>query len=420
MMSAKKIVIQQKLDRSDEYQELWPKTDCYTKTETDSLIQSQLTSVDWQIGDIRSTIKNDLSDDWVLCDGSKIRTLPELAKYVGDNGPFIRKVVFATTLIDKPIQDRIYYNGLWYFVYCTTSYLVGVIYGPDLSRPFTNVEVGTYTSEPKQLTILVNNGVFCITWYTSGYIHARFSNDLTNWTYCSCSIGSSPYQFQASVLNGNWVFSSTSYIYYSSELIPSSLNEASFYGKNISYFDGKYWTVNTNASAGYLVYSSYTDLAATSYSSSYTCPSSWFDSIYTASREFFARIFKEEDGYYLVYSIPNKNNFKRVGYSFSKNLESSPFSDAVTIASSGTSIIIQDRKVKELNQQGIILLRTYIIGNQKWDTNDLPTINIKDSNLVCVQESDYNCTFYQVDYYNTSCQLPNITYDVGYAYIKIK
>ena len=93
-MSAKKIVIQQKLDRSDEYQELWPKTDCYTKTETDSMIQplqKQVESANWQIGDVRGTVKNDLSDDWILCDGHIVNGVayPGLLNYLGDSGSML-------------------------------------------------------------------------------------------------------------------------------------------------------------------------------------------------------------------------------------------------------------------------------------------------------------------------------------------
>lgn len=55
------------------------------------MIQSELPSVDWQIGDVRTTVKNDLNDDWHLCDGSVINSSDylELVEYLGDNGPYV-------------------------------------------------------------------------------------------------------------------------------------------------------------------------------------------------------------------------------------------------------------------------------------------------------------------------------------------
>ena len=67
---SKNIIMQQKT--ASGYEELYPKTDV-----------GQITGIkeyDWKVGDIRSTVRNDLGEKWLLCNGETIfeNSYPEL------------------------------------------------------------------------------------------------------------------------------------------------------------------------------------------------------------------------------------------------------------------------------------------------------------------------------------------------------
>ena len=233
-MSAKKIVIQQKLERSEEYQELWPKTDCYTKTETDSIaqdirasVQSLMQTADWQIGDIRGTVKNDLSNNWLLCDGSTRNgnDYPVLLQYLGSSGEtFVNLGQIGTYSLPTDIT----YSKGW-IVKVNNIYVIGgtesstnakIAYSSDLNS-WTEVTVlkgSTFLRMYKVYKIKYVNGYyFAGVWESSSNEYTYISSDLNTWTMAKYG-NSAPLRYMdVQYYNGVWYLADGSQkLFYSS------------------------------------------------------------------------------------------------------------------------------------------------------------------------------------------------------------
>lgn len=223
-MSAKKIVIQQKLDRSDEYQELWPKTDCYTKTETDSMIQPLQNAV-WQIGDVRGTVKNDLSDDWILCDGryANLNTFPKLGSYLETQENIIStETAFSYSLPNgfSPSSGTFAKCNGWYIwsgtILESGKYYMAVAYTLDLETwNVSKLSTSAYSSLPQVPRVQYVNGYYYICQgvnYSTDTIFYRFyyASSLDSWHSADFS-GESVSIIQLAYGDGKWVLTTKSY-----------------------------------------------------------------------------------------------------------------------------------------------------------------------------------------------------------------
>lgn len=214
----------QQLQSNGTYNELWPKTDCYTKEETNVLVSS----IDWQVGDVRGTVKNDLSNDWLLCDGyyHDSSSYPILRNYVTNyNGTAQETNDYYD--FSLPNNFQIYRKSFLQsnFLWDGTNYLLGG-YFEDSSTSYAAI---AYTKDFKTWnvsTVATKNKyrIFSVVgiWYENDYYFARvysyqnnydrvwYTKDLTaSWTEIDINVEQNLGFSVCGFHNNNWVFIKT-------------------------------------------------------------------------------------------------------------------------------------------------------------------------------------------------------------------
>lgn len=187
-MSVEKIVIQQQ-QTDGSYNELWPKTNSYTKEESNQLY-------DYKIGDIKCTTR-EKSLNWLECNGKSIdgEEYPELTSILGDIGPSMNiqnlSVLEGENLIANTPPLSCYGDGKWVVAYLVDSNDRGILrikYSSSLNGPWTTKDIWTSYS-PAYYCVLnsltFGNGYWVIAGAISNSSKSKwkavYSTDLINW-----------------------------------------------------------------------------------------------------------------------------------------------------------------------------------------------------------------------------------------------
>ena len=216
----------QQLQSNGTYNELWPKTDCYTKEETNTLIQNQTSSVDWQIGDIRGTVKNDLSNNWLLCDNNVIdgEKYPVLQEYLGGN-------LGVNLIVQSSNNSFVLPNG--------------------------------FATNAGQI-VIVNNQYLWGGYYQEGsqyYPAIAYSSDLNTWNVAKLTASgyytSDSVIYKIKYLNNIYVAIDTNYrMYFSNTLSTRWVQSTLQYCQDIDYYNGIWALLITNSSSASSIYTS--------------------------------------------------------------------------------------------------------------------------------------------------------------------
>lgn len=400
----------------------------------------------WEVGDLRYTTKNDLSEKWLKCDGSVYNSsdYPRLEKYLNFNNIYMvpkntLSIPAYAGLHDNTItaSAMAYYNQIYYVVY-TNYYQCVVGYGNDLNN-LTFKTLSTSAYNRSNFTILNNNRVIGIVGEEQNYITGYFSSDLENWKTVDIAHGSN-YELQwVKVLNNNWFFCivdgkrtatmTNDRIFYSTDLIPNTISYLAGkatrsqleYNTFLDYVDGKYVNLyhDERPANSTLYYATFSDLSLSDYSE---IKLNWGIS---GNKKFLGNggLFKTSGGYWLVYREGDPNGSSSSSISnlmlylvFSKTNEVSNFQNPSVISSTHTM------KTFEAGNGGIIIQDyngyQYILGASGQHTKQdfLPENFSKVAGAGKILSNGKKVM--DLEYISSSVELPKLTIDKGNVYIK--
>lgn len=267
----------------------------YTKAETDE----KISTVQPAVGDIKTTVRTDLGENWMLCNGDMLNRVdyPSLSELIssGPNGPWKTSDLWTSSASGfmNYISNAIYENG--YYVVAGTyhngsNFVARIGYSTSLSGPWTFKDIWTGTVNS------VNTAYVSRISYVNGY-------------YVLCGAkGSDNSQIYLTIaysrtLQGPWT----------TKISTSSVNSGSFV-VDILYVNGEYAELEYVVSGSIFIRVRHgTDLSTLLSSSA-----SQVNQFVSAQAESFTY----ENGHYLVTFI-NSNNIPEKQFYYTTNLNSS-------------------------------------------------------------------------------------------------
>ena len=144
-----------------------------------------------KVGDMMSTLRTDLDDKWLLCNGDVVlrSAYPALANIIGltPSKPWTATPHNANGYSETEfytISGMKYLNGK-YFVYgVLNGYMAGIAYSTSMTGPWTVKELrsGSYSQEANVTDIVYINGTYIasVSWNENGYLY--YSTNLSSWT----------------------------------------------------------------------------------------------------------------------------------------------------------------------------------------------------------------------------------------------
>ena len=399
----------------------------------------------WEIGDLRYTVKNDLGEKWLLCDGEVYskELYVKLGQYIGTDSPCVKyKNQQSFPKFDKDnfiLFDVFYYENDYYFVGKISGSnnlsTVYVSHGKDFNQVFSLRQVASirYLSE---LKILVNQGevgIIIKSTRTTDAIYFYFSSDLINWNNIRL-VQSNDCQIRwCKVINDTWFLcladasdsSSNKYdrIYYSPEAAPSmmpslsNLTQAnSCYIVSLDYVNNKYVYMYHNEVGANTVLkcATFSDLTFSDYEE-FTMNWDVSGNIHYAG---FRRMFRVEDGFCLIYSPGNPNTItnQKLYFSYSETGDINQFQDVTILTQSNTGVPYS------FNNEYIVLKnnssqRVFGASGRNGVQTFLPFnfAKIEGSEKIQLLESN---SVVDLEYLKSTVKTPNLTVDKRNVYIK--
>lgn len=423
----------QQLQSDGSYNELYPKTDAYTKEEIDYKLLNQI-----KVGDILYTVRKEVPDNFLLCNGDIINgenypSLLEQYENISVEGKIVasdQEVVASSAFMF--FGDGVYYNGNYVFAGYNGSRYLSIAYGESLSSLAVKQIDSVKTASARMMVKKDGVCVICITPNGTGIYYAYYSSDLINWTVSTIPMyyNNTNNLIFYGVVNNNWAFVSKNsrdsqmLLFWSPDATPTTYYTSNKWKTNnynlfsISYIDNLYMVVFYDKNNKQIKLGTFSDL--NNINSDYQ-EVSVLTYTYTSSLNisYLRRILKNNQGYYLVWSAENTRNTNGIYIFYSEQLQENcfQFDTKYKITTTQYTTTAYD-PIKSVGNCWYIFSGAFF-GNKEKITNTsnnyIGWYNVKNTNYIL----GYNPTrLYDLSVYQFGIVLPSLSVDGVKVYLK--